>query len=357
MRNAKLTCDGIIMNCSKKRISKFTTLLSLSFLAIPVAILAAAINPTLAQQRLVYSSPLPQSEYGAQFSHVFAEEVAKATDGEVEILVRLNGVLGLKGGETLSAVRDGLVHIADMQMNQQVGDESIFGIESLPCLARDFEDLKTLQSITRPFFDDAAERHNQKILYIYPMPRQSLFARVDASDGPEALRGLLVRTIDKNGTEFFARLGAAPIQMPWAEVTPALSTGLLEGVSTSPNTAVTGTFWDFLSHVTELHWQMNSFMTTINLDAWRRLSSEHQAILEEVAASIQERLWNAAMEADITMTATLRKNGMSYSQPGPKLESAMQEVCRAMTDEYLAGSGAREAQIISTYKATSDAAH
>ncbi len=340
------------MSYSVRRKLTFISLLFFTFMGF-----AAAIAPSQAQQRLVFASPLPQSEYGAHFAQVFAEEVAKATNGDVEIMVRINGVLGLKGGETLSAVRDGIVHIADMQMNQQVGDESIFGIESLPCLARDFEDLRLLQSITRPHFDDAAESHNQKILYMYPMPRQSLFARVDASSGPENLRGLQIRTIDKNGTEFFARLGAAPIQMPWAEVTPALSTGLLQGVSTSPNTAVSGVFWDFLSHVTELHWQMNSFMSTINLDAWDRLSPDEQKILEEVAASIEDRLWTAAMDADITMTATLRKNGMSYSQPGPKLEAAMQDVCRAMTAEYLANSGEREAQIISTYKLLSDTAH
>ena len=196
---------------------------------------------------------------------MFADEVKAKTNGAVEILVRQNGVLGLKGSETLAATRDGLVHMADMQMNQQVGDESIFGIESLPCLARNFEDLRNLRSLTRPHFEQAAKRFNQKILFIYPMPSQNLFVNKEIEPGADALKGLRIRTIDKNGTEFFSHLGAAPIQMPWAEVIPALSSGLLDGVSTSSTTAVSGSFWDFLTHAAELHWQMNSFMASVNI--------------------------------------------------------------------------------------------
>jgi TRAP-type transport system periplasmic protein len=302
-----------------------------------------------AQERLVYASPLPQNEYGAYFGRVFAEEVALATSGDVEILVRQNGVLGLKGSETLAAVRDGLVHIADMQMNQQIGEETIFGIESLPCLARNFEDLRILRNVTRPHFENAAQRHNQKIFFMYPMPRQSLFAKKDVSVGVGELQGLQIRTIDKNGTEFFSRLGAAPIQMPWAEVTPALSTGLLDGVSTSPTTAVSGTFWDFLSHATELHWQMNSFMTTINMDAWERIPAQHRVSIENIAQDIESRLWEAAINADNTAAKTLRERGVTFSQPSAKLEEQMQLACAAITAEYLEGSDDMEASVVSKY--------
>jgi TRAP-type C4-dicarboxylate transport system substrate-binding protein len=301
-----------------------SSLISSVFLGVLGGFFSVPPDPANAQERLIYASPLPHGEYGAYFGRVFAEETFQATDGNVEILVRQDGVLGLKGSETLAAVRDGLVHIADMQMNQQVGEESIFGIESIPCLARGFDDLRMLRVLTRPYFEHAAERHNQKILFMYPMPRQSLFAKLDASADAKSFQDLQIRTIDKNGTEFFSRLGAAPIQMPWAEVTPALSTGLLDAVSTSPTTAVSGSFWDFLSHTTELHWQMNSFMTTINLDSWKRLSPQLQAIVENTAQSIESRLWDAAIDADAAAVATLREHGMTFSQPSRKLEEQKQ---------------------------------
>ena len=68
-----------------------------------------ACSPAGATQRLIYDSPLPQNEYGARGVRDFAAKVLHVTGGEVEILVRQNGVLGLTGAETLAAVREGLV--------------------------------------------------------------------------------------------------------------------------------------------------------------------------------------------------------------------------------------------------------
>ena len=305
-----------------------------------------------AQERLIYASPLPQKEYGARYAREFAEQVNMATGGAVEILMRQNGVLGLKGPETLAATRDGLVHIADMQMSQQVGDDSIFGIESLPCLVRSFEELRRLRSLTRPHFEKAARQFNQKILFMYPMPPQNLFMNQKIGISAAALKGLRIRTIDKNGTELFFRLGAAPIQMPWSEVMPALSSGLLDGVSTSSTTAVSGAFWDFLTHATELHWQMNSFMASVNLDAWARVPAQYHPAIEKIGKNIEDKLWDAALKADKDAKEFLLSRGIIFSKPGAELESLMKLKCDEIVTEYTQRSGVRYSTIIDGYKAT-----
>jgi len=319
------------------------------------ALIAAcfSFDASNAQERFIYSSPLPQNEYGAVYARKFAEDFHVATNGAVEILVRQNGVLGLKGAETLGAVRDGLVHLADMQMNQQIGEESIFGIESMPCVARGFDDLRALQNLTRPLFEQAALRQNQKILFIYPMPRQNLFANTDVSEAPERLSGLRVRTIDRNGTDLFTELGAAPIQMPWAEVIPALSSGLLDGVSTSSTTAVSGAFWDFLDHATEMHWQMNSFMATVNLEAWNRIPARYRPIIEESAREIESQLWAAAREADETAKTFLADKGITFSPPGAALEQELAQACRAILTDQMPGLEPAASKILQQYLSAS----
>lgn len=304
----------------------------------------------LAVERLIYDSPLPQNLESAQLVRAFADDVLQATGGEVEILVRQNGVLGLTGAETLAAVGDGLVHMADMQMNQQVGEEPIFGIESLPCLARDFADLKTLRVFTQPYFEKAALRHNQKILFMFPLPRQSLYSNRDVRD-PEALRGLKVRTIDKNGTDFFTKLGAVPIQMPFAEVTAALSSGLLDGVSTSATTAVSGAFWEFLPYAHEMHWQMNSFMATVNLDAWHRIPERLRAVIEGLAHKEEELQWASAVKTDTTADEVLKAHGVVFSAPDAAFEARMKTACDGLLAEYRATAGPQENAILDAYLA------
>lgn len=306
--------------------------------------------PAQAAERLIYDSPLPQNEYGARLVRAYAEKVRAATRGEVDILVRQNGVLGLTGAETLAAVREGLVHMADMQMNQQVGEESIFGIESLPCLARDFEQLKVLRTFTQPHFEAAALKHNQKILFIFPLPRQNLYSKRDVR-APEALRGLKVRTIDRNATAFYTQLGAVPIQMPFAEVAAALSSGLLDGVSTSSTTAVSGAFWDFLTHAHQMHWQMNSFMATINLDAWARIPQNLRPVIEEVSAATQAELWAAAVATDASADETLRAHGLIFSAPDAAFEERMQAACAHVVGEFRRRATPVENAILNDYLA------
>lgn len=320
------------------------------FLSLFAIFVGMAGRGSQAQERLIYASPLPQNEYGAYYGRVFAENVKTATNGAVEILVRQNGVLGLRGSETLAATRDGLVHMADMQMNQQVGDESIFGLESLPCLARSFEDLERLRTLTKPHFEQAAEKFNQKILFIYPMPSQNLFVNKSIGAGADALKGLRIRTIDKNGTELFSRMGAAPIQMPWAEVISALSSGLLDGVSTSSTTAISGAFWDYLSHAVELHWQMNSFMASVNLDAWNRIPARYHSVIERIGQDIEVKLWTAAIKADVSAKTALREHGITFSKPGEGLDARMQMACDEIVTDYLKTSTDLEADVIKNYK-------
>lgn len=306
--------------------------------------------PAGAAERLIYDSPLPQNEYGARLVRAFAENVRKATGGEVEILVRQNGVLGLTGAESLAAVREGLVHMADMQMNQQVGEESIFGIESLPCLARDFGQLKELRGFTRPHFENAALKHNQKILFIFPLPRQNLYSKRDVRD-PEALRGLKVRTIDRNATAFYANLGAVPIQMPFAEVAAALSSGLLDGVSTSSTTAVSGAFWDFLTHAHQMHWQMNSFMATVNLDAWMRIPPHLRPVIERIGVETEAEMWAAALATDRTADETLRARGLVFSEPDAAFEVRLRDACDRVVSDFRKTASPLENAILAGYLA------
>ena len=307
-------------------------------------------GPCHGAERLIYDSPLPHNEYGARLVRAFAEKVLAATSGEVEILVRQNGVLGLTGAETLAAVREGLVHMADMQMNQQVGEEPILGIESLPCLARDFGQLRALRAFTRPHFEKAALKHNQKILFMFPLPRQNLYSKRDVRD-PEALRGLKVRTIDRNATAFYAYLGAVPIQMPFAEVAAALSSGLLDGVSTSSTTAVSGAFWDFLTHAHQMRWQMNSFMATANLDAWRRIPTHLQPVIETIAAGTEAELWAVAEETDAVADATLRARGLIFSDPDAAFETRLRAACDQVLDDFRKTASPEAAGIIRDYLA------
>lgn len=315
-----------------------TTALSLSLAA-----------PAVAAERWNLASILPSGNFQLENAEAFAAAVEEATQGEVVIVVQSGGALGFRGPDHLAAVRDGLVEMADIQMNQQIGEDPFFGIESLPFLATGYDDLARLQAITRPYFDEIAARNNQKILYITPWPPQNVFANVAIIDDLASFEGVKIRTIDKNATDFFNDLGAAAVQMPWGEVVPALSSGVINAVSTSSTSGVDGAFWEFMSDMNRLEWQMNSQMVTVSLDAWNRLHPDQQAAIEGVAEAMQPQFIAASMAEDTANIETLSSNGMSVNTPTESLIATLRDRSRPYWDEYVSSVGERAKAVIDAY--------
>ena len=144
-------------------------------------------------------------------------------------------------------MRDGLVPLADVLNIQQVGDEPLLGIESIPFLVGSGDELKVLHKYVRPEYEQIAGRNNQKILYIVPWPTQYLHlkVKVDTLDG---LKDIKIRVPDKNAVDMLSAVGMAPVLIPWGETIPALASGAVAGVSTSAVSGVDGKFWEFLKY-------------------------------------------------------------------------------------------------------------
>lgn len=319
-------------------------------IGLPAAAIAFAAMGVDAAEKWDLASVLPAGNFQLKNAVRFAEEVEKATKGEVKITVHPGGALGLKGPEKLVAVRDGVVPIADIQMNQQVGENPFWGIESLPFLAVGYEELKTLQKYTRPVFDKLAAQYNQKILYIVPWPPQNVFTKVALDKSLEPIKGVKIRTIDKNATEFFKRLGASPIQMPWGEVIPALASGALNGVSTSSSSGVDGKFWEFLSHLNQWQWQMNSQMVSVNLRAWNKLKPGTQKTIENLAKKLETEFWDVSRAEDDRNLKFLKEKGLTIVRPTPEVKAQIAKIGVGMWEEYLKTAGAPAREVIAAYR-------
>lgn len=276
----------------------------------------------------------PLGNFHVKNAQVFADEVRRVTDGEVDITIQPGGALGYKGPEMLGVVRDGLVPIGDVLLNQQVGEEPFLGIESVPYLASGFAEVRVLQTFSRPVYEKLAKKHNQKILYIVPWPGQNVYSKTEINVLDD-LKGLKIRTVDKNGTDFFGKLGASPTQLPWGEVVPSLASGAINGVTTSSSSGVDGKFWEFLKYCNQFHWQSASNMVNVNLDAWNRLKPEHQEAIEALARELEAKFWEAAINEDEAKLAILSENGVEVSAPNPELRGALVAVAEEMWGDFV----------------------
>jgi TRAP-type C4-dicarboxylate transport system substrate-binding protein len=123
----------------------------------------------------------PDGNFHVKNARVFAEEVNKATSGEITINIHPGGSLGFKGPEMLTVMRDGLVPIGELLLNQQVGESPLMGLEATPYLSSGYSDLAKLHKHWLPHVQEVAKQFNQKFLYIVPWPRQYVYTKVPAS--------------------------------------------------------------------------------------------------------------------------------------------------------------------------------
>ncbi len=300
------------------------------------AVLTAALcTQSLAAETWDLPLAWPLGNFHVTNAQIFADKVKEVTKGEVQITIHPGGSLGYKGPEMLGAIRDGLVPVGDVLLNQQVGEEAFFGIESVPYLASGYVELRALQTFSRPVYERLARKHNQKILYMVPWPGQNVYSKwkIEKIDN---LKGLKIRTVDRLGTDFFEKLGASPTQLPWGEVVPSLASGAINGVTTSSSSGVDGKFWEFLSHVNTFHWQSASNMVNVNLDAWNRLSPKHQQAIEALASQLEAQFWEASIDEDETKMATLSKNGVTITRPTPELRARLISTAEGMWKDFTA---------------------
>ncbi|HAR51197.1 MAG TPA: C4-dicarboxylate ABC transporter substrate-binding protein [Roseovarius nubinhibens] len=312
--------------------------------------LFAGVFATTLSAEQMWDLPLawPAENYISVEAAHFGEEVAKVTNGEVKITTHPGGSLGFKGPEMFAAARDGLVPITDMLLQQQVGDEPLLGLQSLPFLMTSYEEQVAFQEFYRPLLEELFAENNQKLLYTIPWPQQQVWTKKEINSF-EDFAGIKVRSSDPSATEIFAAAGMTPVQLPWGEVIPSLATGAIEGVGTSSPSAVDGSFWEFLTHgyPTRHTWNLNA--TSVNLDAWNALTPESQAAIEALAKEMEPGFWQAAQDADAAKMQQLAENGMTLGDLSDEIRAELRSRAEPIRTAALDKMGERAKAVVEAF--------
>jgi TRAP-type C4-dicarboxylate transport system substrate-binding protein len=298
------------------------------------AILLSSALPSMAEMQINLADVLPEGNFMVKNAVRFADVVKQATKGEVVISVKAGGSLGFKGPDQLTAVRDGLVDMADINISQQVGVNPLFGAEGIPFLVETMEELKQYHAVIRPVFEKLAEENNQKILYIVPSPAQYVYLKV-AVDNLDGFKGIPVRGADKNTVDIVNTLGMAGVAMPWGELIPALASGRVSGVATSATSGVDGKFWEFLKYIYPTNHTWGSNMVTINLDTWNKIPADQQAAIENAARDLEPEFWGVSRQGDLDSIKTMSDQGMTLVEISPEMRTAMIERAEALQKAFL----------------------
>ncbi|PNU21498.1 ABC transporter substrate-binding protein [Geothermobacter hydrogeniphilus] len=279
--------------------------------------------------------------YGATSFHTqgamaFAEQVKKYSNGSVDITVHPGGSLGFKGAELLKVVKDGQVPMSDILMGVVAGSEKVFGISSLPRLVGDFKQARELYDASRPLYEKAAAKWNQKFLYAAPWPPSGLVTK-GAVNSVADLKNLKTRTYDKNGANFLRSLGGSPVSLPWGEVYSSLRTGMIDSVLTSAESAKNGKFWEVLDHFKDINYAFPLNMVTINLDYWKALDKDQQQAMLKAAAETENNQWANSESRTVEALKVIQQHKIAVSKADAALNKALDAAAAKIIADFRKG--------------------
>lgn len=276
------------------------------------------------------------NNFHTQGAENFAKKVNEYSSGTVQIDVHPGGSLGFKGPELLKAVKNATLPMSDILMGVVAGSDEVFGLSTLPMIVNSYDEAKAFYTACRPYYEKACKRWNQKMLYAAPWPRSGMYTNAPF-ENVASLKGLKVRTYDRNGAEFLRRAGGSPQSLPWGDVYSALSTGLIDSVLTSSVSGVDGKFWEVMKHFTKTNYAYPLNMMTMNLDYWNALDKAQKDAVLKAAAEVEAEQWAQSEKEVERNLKILAENGMVISEMTPALDKELHDVADSMLSEFKDG--------------------
>ena len=229
---------------------------------------------------------------GHYYDEIFADKLRAATDGAIDITNHYGGALGYKSRDHWKVVEDGAAQLASTYTGVFAGIDPIFLLVSMPFLARNIDESRALYEAARPSYAAAFETGNQKLLLAVPFPPVGIWSKQPVTN-LEELAQIRIRTYDKTSTVALNAAGANAVQLSWADIIPALTTGTIDAVLTAGEGGVLSSFYEHMDHFNAINYVAGTQMFHINRDIFDSLSPELQETIEQVAIEIEDEAWEA----------------------------------------------------------------
>jgi TRAP-type C4-dicarboxylate transport system substrate-binding protein len=309
---------------------------------------ALMLVPTAVSARAAETWDMPTAYPALNFQTVNAQDfstcVSTGTKGEINIVLHPNGAL-FKGSDIKRAVQTGQAQIGERLLSSHENENPIFGTDSIPFLATSYDDSVKLFAAAKPELEKVLEEQNLKLLYSVPWPPQGLYFKKDVNSVAD-MAGVKVRSYNKATARLAELTGMAPISIEAAEISQALSAGVIASLITSAVTGQDSKAWEQLNHFYEVKAWMPRNTVILNKAVWDGLSKDKQSVVADCASKAETAGLEKSRLANDKALATLKGNGMKVMPPSAAFGAELDKIGKTMSGEWAAKAGDAGAAII-----------
>jgi TRAP-type C4-dicarboxylate transport system substrate-binding protein len=293
---------------SKKNVS------ALIFLIFLFSILLS-FTTVQAKTLLKMNHQFPASAEGSKIDQWFADEVKKATGGEVEIQIFWSNALGA-AKDNLTLLRGGAIDMAGMSPGYFPSELPFFCAPNSIPMAMD--NIRQSSAIMKAFIDkvpafmEEAKSQQMRPLFFHLLNPYLLVTR-DPVLKLEDLKGKKIRTWGEDLPRLFTAAGAVPVNIFLPELYENLQRKVIDGCPFGVDMVLSYKLQDITKHITEVViWEGPAWGVWISEKSWQKISPENQKKILEIVEKARELELKTTAEAEVRAREALKAAGVQF---------------------------------------------
>lgn len=239
----------------------------------------------------------------------WSEQVPTETNGSITANVKPFTELGFKGGEIFRLVSNGTLQMATTVLAYNSGEVPRNEATDLVGLLDSVEELAQVAEAWRPKYSEFLEtEHNIKLLGFGTYQAQVIYCR-DEFTSLADLEGRKVRASGASQQAFVSHLGGSPLSIAFAEVQPALTSGVVDCAITGALSGYNAKWHESARFISPMPVNFGLAAQLANLDWWNGLDASVQKYLTTGLRGLEDSIFELA--------ATETETGLACNTDGP----------------------------------------
>ncbi len=283
------------------------------------AVSEAAAEPAGEPVTLQFTSVSVPDDAHTKGMEVFAEEVAKLTDGNITVEVFPGGQLFTQEGEQ-AAIRQGNVDMIYGGPNWLAEFVPYMSMFAAPYMFTSYEHMSDAFNgdIGQEIFDDIAQQTGVRPLGAFYLGTRQLNLRDIGREvtTPQDMEGVKLRMPNTPTWLFMGEaLGANPTPLAFTEVYLGLQTGTIDGQDNPLPTDKNAKFYEVTKYIILTDHYINPLFPMINEDKWQSLTSDQQQAILQALETARRFVDETNLAAEAELIDFFEAEGMTIITP------------------------------------------
>jgi TRAP-type C4-dicarboxylate transport system substrate-binding protein len=234
------------------------------------------------------------SMYTSREAPFWNETVPKESGGAIKVQVKPFTELGFKGPEIFRLVSSGTLQFATTVLNYNSGEVPMNEAADLVGLVGSVEELQKVVNEFRPTYAKfLEEKHGLKLLGFGSYQAQVIYCR-DPFTKVADLKGRKVRASGASQQAFVSHIGGSPLSIAFAEVQPALASGVIDCAITGALSGYRSKWHEAAKFISPMPINFGLAAQLANLKWWNTLDPKVQSFLETNLRKLEDSIFEQA---------------------------------------------------------------